>query len=317
MAKIERKNIFKWTWISLAISLALILSFFVIPYYVTMTEGYWRYGSKTALIGDTLGGVVGPIVAFIGVILTFAAFYIQYQANKVQRDALYIEQFESKFFELLRMHRENLKGIKFINSTVNDQGVLMPGSKLEGVIAVKEHNRILDSYIRIVQNIGREEFDKNALLDVAFSIFFRGDDARPIINRRINAGNDPMIRNTLNEIYSDISSWNTDQGLDNEGIEKVYITYLSHLYQMMRFLDQQRLKKGDFEDEFDFFVETISSQLSKYERYLILFYSLSHMGSHWRQGNYFSTYGLLEGIDFDEMPIDIELNELIEQNKNE
>lgn len=123
-------------------SLTLIgVCFFLIPYFVTQYQGLWEYNQGTALIGDTLGGVIGPIIAFIGVILTFFAFYIQYEANNVQRKALFMDQFESKFFELIRMHRENVARIVY--------------DKHEGLIALKHlsiehqnnsiHNLLLDN----------------------------------------------------------------------------------------------------------------------------------------------------------------------------
>lgn len=66
-------------------------------------------------MGDTFGGTMGPVIAWIAALLTFAAFYIQYEANKEQRnqfkkqaDDTVIERFENRFFELIRLHRENV-----------------------------------------------------------------------------------------------------------------------------------------------------------------------------------------------------------------
>ncbi|MBP0613945.1 hypothetical protein J8J42_12945 [Chryseobacterium sp. cx-311] len=41
-------------------------------------------------IGDSIGGVLNPIIGITGSILTFLAFYIQYKANKEQRKFFYI-----------------------------------------------------------------------------------------------------------------------------------------------------------------------------------------------------------------------------------
>lgn len=40
-------------------------------------------------IGDSIGGILNPIIAFTAAILTFLAFYIQYEANKDQRKIFY------------------------------------------------------------------------------------------------------------------------------------------------------------------------------------------------------------------------------------
>lgn len=37
---------------------------------------------KLASLGDTVGGFLNPVIAIAAALLTFLAFYIQYQANK-------------------------------------------------------------------------------------------------------------------------------------------------------------------------------------------------------------------------------------------
>jgi len=113
---------------------------------------YYQIYCDTGQIGDTLGGIMGPPIAILGVILTFLAFYIQYQANAEQREQFrqsmaqqqvhfekslreqqsqftqttnlqneesarqasvnHIEQTESRFFELLKIHKENVNEIQ-------------------------------------------------------------------------------------------------------------------------------------------------------------------------------------------------------------
>jgi hypothetical protein len=40
---------------------------------------------ETGQVGDTLQGLMGPLIAISGVLMTFLAFYIQYKANKLQQ----------------------------------------------------------------------------------------------------------------------------------------------------------------------------------------------------------------------------------------
>lgn len=73
---------------------------------------------------------MNPFVALAGVIVTGLAFYIQYKANLLQRESFVEEQkesknqlqlqidnqnrqnrfqqFESQFYEMLKLHRENI-----------------------------------------------------------------------------------------------------------------------------------------------------------------------------------------------------------------
>lgn len=42
--------------------------------------------SNTGQIGDTIGGVMNPFVAMVGVISTFLAFLMQVEANHIQKE---------------------------------------------------------------------------------------------------------------------------------------------------------------------------------------------------------------------------------------
>ncbi|AXG70813.1 putative phage abortive infection protein [Kordia sp. SMS9] len=71
----------------------------------------WYNYSTLGSIGDTVGGLLNPIVGIAAALLTFLAFYVQYIANqKVQRQ-LRMQQFESQFYEKVRLHKENINEI--------------------------------------------------------------------------------------------------------------------------------------------------------------------------------------------------------------
>lgn len=44
--------------------------------------------TETGQIGDTIGGTMSPIVAIAGVFMTFIAFLMQINANKIQSEQL-------------------------------------------------------------------------------------------------------------------------------------------------------------------------------------------------------------------------------------
>ena len=60
---------------------------------------------KKGEVGDAFGGTLGPVIAWIASILTFAAFYIQYKANIQQNEAIKMQRFEDTFFRLLENHQ--------------------------------------------------------------------------------------------------------------------------------------------------------------------------------------------------------------------
>ncbi|WP_330747005.1 hypothetical protein [Chryseobacterium sp. CP-77] len=70
-------------------------------------------------LGDTIGGILNPIIAFCASILTFLAFYIQYKANKEQR-AIYNKNLLKEKQEKDDNHHVNLEIFKtLILSTVD------------------------------------------------------------------------------------------------------------------------------------------------------------------------------------------------------
>lgn len=56
------------------------------------------------IVGDTLGGLLNPIIAIPATLLTFLAFWVQYKANEQQKRDLQIERFENKFYAMLQIH---------------------------------------------------------------------------------------------------------------------------------------------------------------------------------------------------------------------
>lgn len=63
---------------------------------------------KIGPYGDYLGGMLNPLVAVFAVLAAGLAFYAQYQANKQVQEQFKLQKFESQFYEMLHLHRENL-----------------------------------------------------------------------------------------------------------------------------------------------------------------------------------------------------------------
>lgn len=100
-----------------------IVIYLLFPFILTRTNIWDISYVNTGQIGDTFGGILGPIIGYIGVLTTFWAFYLQYETNNEQREQfkkqdldLKIERFENKYFELIKIHRENISEIGIKNS---------------------------------------------------------------------------------------------------------------------------------------------------------------------------------------------------------
>ncbi|MCF8276626.1 MAG: putative phage abortive infection protein [Flavobacteriales bacterium] len=245
--------------------ITICVSFFVIPYYVSQTSSYWYYDNSTGVIGDTIGGIVGPVVGFIGVVLTFLAFYVQYDANKVQRTALYMEQFESKFFELLRLHRENLKtleangqhGIKFFEKLSNDLNISLDKAKTKS----------------------SGKFTDDELIIIVFYVFYYGSETSTrsaIRNKLFKADthpNDPVLRSIYAELTSQLDK---DGNFKFQGQFSVLLdNYFNMLFLLLKFC-HRHVNQTDATDiqlpNKDFYVDTIVAQFSVFEATILFFY---------------------------------------------
>lgn len=120
-------------WIGLCIFLLIVTLICFFPYWFTSHSFRNIDFRSTGQIGDTIGGIMGPFIGIAAALLTFLAFWVQYQANIQQRqqyrDALIdekkdrgdqekiwrIERFENRFYELLRLHRANVDEMNITN----------------------------------------------------------------------------------------------------------------------------------------------------------------------------------------------------------
>ncbi|MFZ0596284.1 MAG: putative phage abortive infection protein [Flavobacterium sp.] len=122
---------------ALFLTVGLIILSFVVPFLIvfdekTSTLNFLDKGN----IGDTLGGTMNPFIALAGVVVTGLAFYMQYRANEIQRELFddgleenklqfneqlriqqeqfLFQQFENQFFEMLRLHKDNISEMTIV-----------------------------------------------------------------------------------------------------------------------------------------------------------------------------------------------------------
>lgn len=102
-------------------SLAVLILALLSPLIFTRCKAL---GIDPSNIADVYSGVniITPFVAIASVVVTFGAFYVQYKANKKlkedaerQRKDLKRQQLERQFYEMLKIHKDNVNEIKWEN----------------------------------------------------------------------------------------------------------------------------------------------------------------------------------------------------------
>lgn len=123
----KRKDYILYFLIAFSTLLIIYIMFYIIDFYshnniLSRTPANINISKEKLApneVGDTIGGILNPIIAFSASILTFLAFYIQYQANKEQR-AIYNKNLLKEKQEKEDNHFVNLEIFKtLIDSTIS------------------------------------------------------------------------------------------------------------------------------------------------------------------------------------------------------
>lgn len=101
--------------------LSSLLLIFVLSYTSAIIENSNNDYSRIGALGDVIGGLLNPAVAFIGILAATLAFYAQYKANAQVQRQFQIQQFESQFYEMVRLHKENVNEMKITGYDVSIQ----------------------------------------------------------------------------------------------------------------------------------------------------------------------------------------------------
>jgi hypothetical protein len=121
--------------------------------------------------GSEIGGVTAPIVGFIIAIVTYLAFYTQVRANRKVTNDLKIGRIESKFYQMLELHRENVSNFKFI-SAKND------GTNKNEIKTILKGRDAFEMLLSTVNKYYIESFGERPRkkLTIAYSNIFHGNE---------------------------------------------------------------------------------------------------------------------------------------------
>jgi hypothetical protein len=70
--------------------------------------------SNSGQIGDTIGGIMGPFIAIVASALTFLAFWVQYEANQMQRKQFASQNIDQLFFRLMDSQNSRIINSSFV-----------------------------------------------------------------------------------------------------------------------------------------------------------------------------------------------------------
>ena len=168
------------------------------------------------IVGDTVGGILNPIFAVPATILTFLAFWVQFKANQEVQNQFKIQQFESQFYEMLRLHKENINEMRItgyepsIEASIqkdNEDNIISKTETITTVARVTEGRKVFVTMtteliacfeiLEYYNNLWQTNIDVQHLLELAYQFFFFGSKSEIVSSNNISS---PIIENFRIEI---------------------------------------------------------------------------------------------------------------------
>ena len=247
-------------------------------------QSYTASPDGAAQLGSFVGGYFGALFALLGVVLLVRTLKVQ------QREAAQ-QSFENKYFELIKLHRDNVKEIELANES---------GRKVF-VLLLRELRCAL-GVVREIAEACDQQLSQRDLLHVAYYCLFYG--VGPNSSRMLKMSLSAFDAAFIDELEKAMNKPETKdwfrekRGLRYppfEGHQSRLGHYYRHLYQMVRYVDKQAL---DDREKYEY-VKTIRAQLSTHEQALLLLNSLTPVGHPWWEQNLIMNYKLVKNIPRD------------------
>lgn len=282
---------------------AFLFSFFLFPYFIPKILISFKLTSSNNDTINIIAGLTGPIISFFGIILTFMAFYIQYVFNEIQtkvfrkqqetsdlqHNQLILQQFESNYFQLLNLHRENVLEMHYRD--VDSRYVFL-----------KMMGQLFEVFERLDQKFDfQKELSNQDLINIGYIIFYYGleEEVEDVLKtkflkkypqrfeRLYDTINDLRQRPNPNEKYKQYKFY-------YNGHQSRLGHYFRHLYKTISFVDQ-----NDFliDQQKMNYIDIIKAQLSNHEQSILFFFAISDLGTQWKQTNDLITkYNLIQNL---------------------
>lgn len=282
---------------------------FSLPWLFTQTKISFLDFSNTGQIGDTIGGTLGPFIAWIAAFLTYLAFWAQFKANEQQRLDIKTERFENQFYKILDIIRQNEDCIK--------SGIYQGKPATEELLGeyffiyalVCSSYKYLSKKSKVIfSDVANSSVSPKDLflVRVAYGLFYYG---KMYQYERLNEDNSQKynnLRSLADSIKKNVIAFSNQQvignidyrtfmmsdnlNLDFNSVHYRYKILLGHndtigiyfrqLFQLIEFISMQDETILSEEEKYNH-VKIVRAQMSEFEQALLFYNSLSDFGSSW------------------------------------
>ncbi len=302
------KSVPRGIWIMILI---FILVIFALPMLFTL-PGFIDF-SETGQIGDTIGGTMGPFVAILAALLTFFAFWTQYEANKELIKENNRNHFENHFYKMLDIHLENVAKLnnRFdvkdadscfhvwcieIMNLFNELTMEIDYSGFQEYIREQYHDEPTQKeFLNFLFNLQKSPQERvKVVFEMTYSFFFNSDFS---LIEYGDSDKTKLIKQFSNLFMGYLQIHNGIK-FSNKPKNELLGRYYRHLFQMVKLVDEQ---DGDLFAEKDWkskYIGILRSQMSDYEQLLLYYNAQSSLGKAWNDKKYIENYRLIKNIPY-------------------
>lgn len=237
--------------------------------------------SGSGLFGDFVGGYIGTMVALLSVLLF-------YRALGLQREGSAQEHFEARFFEMVKMHRDNVSALALGRDDA--------GSKIF-VLLVREFREAW----KVVEQVAASRSlrpTRSDLLLISYNVLLYG----------VGPNSTRMLRNSLKKFDSEFAR-DLEASLENPETRKSvkssrhfrfkpfggHLSRLGHYYRHLFQAVDYAHKHAPAGTSYGY-VKLLRAQLTTHEQAMLLLNSLTPIGQRWWFDNYIQQYKLVKNI---------------------
>lgn len=269
--------------------------------------------TETGQIGDTIGGTMGPFIAIVAALLTFIAFWAQFEANRELINENRRNHFENRFYKMLDMHLESVDYFRtatekvthsvfrqWCDDIMNSYNDLMIESDFGGFLSYirKEYKDepTQQNFLAFIHKLeGSLTERQKVMFEIAYTLFFMGSTSS------INYGDDTQttsIRRLASLYTLYVNEKHTKESFTFPAMNETLGRYYRHLFQIVKYvdgLDDDLYEEKNWKNEF---IGLLRSQMSDYEQVLLYYNAQSSIGAAWNEKHYIERYRLIKNIPF-------------------
>jgi hypothetical protein len=236
--------------------------------------------------GNFIGGLVGPM-------FYLASFFLLYETIIAQNKSFEKQQFETKFFELIRFHRQNVTEMEYRVPWEEHKYITGPLVFREIKSQFTKIYKIICPFIEATDTISPKK-KKTESINISYLLLFFGvsQSTLPIVEELLDRKYDrALVKNIIEEVRKEKTSFNPET-MYFSGHQVRLAHYYRHLYQLVNYVDNTEFLSD--KQKYDY-VKILRAQLSQHEIAIFFLNSLS-LGLPWEKHGYITKYKFIKNL---------------------